>query len=63
MKKDAESKLKDQMDKYIKNTKVDRDTERQEQKDVVEFLKKPEKKKEYETYERPLSQLYKFYAM
>ena len=63
MKKDAESKLKDQMDKYIKNTKVDRDTERQEQKDVVEFLKKPEIQKVFETYERPLSQLYKFYAM
>jgi hypothetical protein len=50
------------MSKYIKETKPDRDQEKQERKDVQEFLSRPDVDAVFKAYEKPLSILYKFYA-
>jgi len=62
MEKNNEKRLKDQMESFIKETKDDREGEKQERKAISEFLSKPPVAEVFNTYQRPLQQMFKFYA-
>ena len=55
-------RLKKQMDKYIKDTKPDREAEKAERKAVNDFLARPDVQSVFKTYEKPLKMMFKFYA-
>jgi hypothetical protein len=42
------------MNKYIEDTKPDREQEKKERKDVQDFLKRPDVVAVFKTYEKPL---------
>lgn len=50
------------MNKYIKDTKPDRELEKKERKDVQDFMQRPDVVQVFRTYEKPLQLMYKFYA-
>jgi hypothetical protein len=60
--KDHESKLKKQMNKYIQTTKQEREIEKLERKEVQEFLELKDVAAVFDTYQRQLFHMFKFYA-
>lgn len=50
------------MSKYIKDTKEDREIEKKERKDIIDFIKKPDVKAVFDQYQKQLFLMYKFYA-
>jgi hypothetical protein len=50
------------MNKYIKDTKPDREAEKNERKAVNDFLARPDVAAVFKTYDKPLKTMFKFYA-
>jgi hypothetical protein len=57
-----EARLKEQMSKYIKDTKEDREIEKKERKDIGEFVERADVKSVFDKYQKQLFLMYKFYA-
>jgi len=62
MEKDNEERLKNEMVKYIEGSKQDREVEKQERIDVAKFLEREDIKKLFETYDKSLNLMFRFYA-
>ena len=54
--------MKEQMENYIKQTKPDREVEKKERQDVIAFIDSEPVAALFESYKKPLGQMYKFYA-
>ena len=62
LEKANEARLKEQMSKYIKDTKEDREIEKKERKDIGDFINKADVKKVFDQYQKQLFLMYTFYA-
>lgn len=62
LEKDNEKRLKEQMQEMIEQTKEERGVEKQERTEIDVFMKKEDVAKVFETYDRHLRHMYKFYA-
>ena len=60
--KDHEGKLKKQMNQYIQTTKQEREIEKLERKEVQGFLERKDVAAVFDTFERQLFHMFKFYA-
>lgn len=62
LEKANEARLKEQMSKYIKDTKEDREIEKKERKDIQDFVQRADVQAVFDKYQKQLYLMYKFYA-